>query len=66
MPGKILAIDVEVGDRVEAGKVLVLMEAMKMEHQITAPSAGEVTEVRVAVGDQVDNGEVLVVVDSSD
>ncbi|MDG2113534.1 MAG: hypothetical protein P8N02_13075, partial [Actinomycetota bacterium] len=63
MPGKILTIDVAVGDQVEPGQVLVLMEAMKMEHQITAPAAGEVTDVRVAVGDQVDNGEVLVVVD---
>ena len=63
MPGKILTIDVSVGDQVEAGQVLVLMEAMKMEHQITAPAAGEITDVRVSVGDQVDNGEVLVVVD---
>ena len=63
MPGKILAIEIGVGDSVETGQVLVLMEAMKMEHQITAPAAGEVTEVRVNVGDQVDNGEILVVVD---
>ena len=66
MPGKILSIDVAVGDHVDAGQVLVLMEAMKMEHQITAPAPGEVSEVRVAVGDQVDNGEVLVVVDSTE
>jgi propionyl-CoA carboxylase alpha chain len=63
MPGKILRIDVTHGDQVEAGQVLVLMEAMKMEHQITAPSAGQVSEVRVAVGEQVDNGEILVVID---
>ena len=64
MPGKILSIEVAVGDDVEAGAVLVLMEAMKMEHQITAPASGSVTEISVNVGDQVDNGEVLVIVDS--
>ncbi|MGY9073724.1 MAG: ATP-binding protein [Acidimicrobiales bacterium] len=62
MPGKILVVGVAVGDQVEAGQVLVLMEAMKMEHQITAPAAGEVTEVMVEVGEQVDNGALLVVV----
>ena len=42
--------------------MLVVMEAMKMEHQITAPADGEVAEVRAHVGDQVDNGELLVVI----
>ena len=62
MPGKVLIVDVEAGDRVRAGRVLVVMEAMKMEHQITAPADGEVSEVRASVGDQVDNGELLVVI----
>lgn len=65
MPGKILVVGVAIGDQVEAGQVLVLMEAMKMEHQITAPAAGEVTEVMVEVGEQVDNGALLVVVVAS-
>ena len=62
MPGKILAIDVAEGDSVSAGQLLVLMEAMKMEHQIAATFDGAVVEVCVAVGDQVDNGELLVII----
>jgi len=41
------------------------MEAMKMEHTITAPGDGVVVEVRCAPGDQVDNGQVLVVIESA-
>ncbi|MBR81520.1 MAG: hypothetical protein CL444_06980 [Acidimicrobiaceae bacterium] len=66
MPGKILAINISAGDSVETGQLLVLMEAMKMEHQIVAAFDGSVSEVRVAVGDQVDNGELLVVIASED
>ena len=62
MPGKILAINVAEGDSVSAGQLLVLMEAMKMEHQIAAAFDGAVAEVCVAVGDQVDNGELLVII----
>ena len=62
MPGKILAIEVAEGDSVNAGQLLVLMEAMKMEHQIVAAFDGAVAEVRIAVGDQVDNGELLVII----
>jgi len=63
MPGRILSVHVEEGAEVAKGDVLVVMEAMKMEHQITAPLAGRVTEVRVSVGDQVDAGAILVVVE---
>ena len=66
MPGKILAIEISEGDSVTAGQLLVLMEAMKMEHQIVAAFDGSVSEVRVTVGDQVDNGELLVVIASDD
>ncbi len=66
MPGKILAIEVDEGDSVDSGQLLVLMDAMKMEHQIVAAFDGAVTEVRVAVGDQVDNGELLVVIAATD
>ncbi|HCB33879.1 MAG TPA: hypothetical protein DEP66_01750 [Acidimicrobiaceae bacterium] len=62
MPGKILSVDVAEGDAVTPGRVLLVMEAMKMEHQIVAPADGVVAEVRVVVGDQVDNGELLVVI----
>ena len=66
MPGAVVSVAVTVGDTVAAGAVLVTVEAMKMEHRITAPVAGTVGEVRVGVGQQVLAGEVLVVVDDPD
>jgi propionyl-CoA carboxylase alpha chain len=63
MPGSITVVAVEVGDVVEAGQKLVVMEAMKMEHSIVAPDRALVAEIRCAVGDQVANGQVLVVVE---
>ena len=64
MPGKVLTVNVNAGDRVDAGTVLLILEAMKMEHRVTSPHAGVVTEVRAAAGDQVDGGDLLVVVES--
>jgi biotin carboxyl carrier protein len=63
MPGKVIAVRVEQGSAVAEGQILVLMEAMKMEHALRAPFAGTVREVRAAPGDQVDAAQVLVVVD---
>ncbi|MEZ5232558.1 MAG: biotin/lipoyl-containing protein [Acidimicrobiales bacterium] len=62
MPGKIIEVRAAVGDAVIAGQVLVIMEAMKMEHHLTTAADGTVAELRVAVGEQVDNGAVLLVV----
>ena len=66
MPGKVLVVHVAEGDEVTAGQPLVIMEAMKMEHTISAPVDAVVTELRCAVGDQVDNGQVLVVLAEPD
>jgi biotin carboxyl carrier protein len=63
MPGKILATHVVAGDRVEAGQLLVVLEAMKMEHRVTAPVTGTLTELNVEQGDQVDNGQMLAVIE---
>ena len=63
MPGSVAAVAVAEGDEVAAGDLLVVVEAMKMEHQVTAPFAGRVTEVRAAAGAQVRADEVLVVVE---
>ena len=63
MPGSIRAVAVAVGDSVVRGQTLVVMEAMKMEHTITAPGDAVVTDIRCGVGDQVDNGQVLVVLE---
>ena len=65
MPGKIIQVLVSEGDSVVKGQALVVMEAMKMEQTMTAPSDGEVTAVRVAEGDQVDAGAALVVIEES-
>jgi len=60
MPGKILDVRVTAGATVEAGQVLVLLEAMKMENALTAEGAGQVKTIHVAVGDLVDLGQLLV------
>ena len=64
MPGKVLDVRVRAGDAVSRGQALLTMEAMKMEHLVTASADGVVTEVRVAPGQQVDAGLVLVVIDA--
>ena len=64
MPGKILEVRAVVGDRVTAGQVLVIMEAMKMEHHLSSPTDGVVTGVLTAVGEQVATAAVLLVVDA--
>ena len=62
MPGKIVSINVEPGASVEQRALLVVLEAMKMEHRIEAPVAGTVKEVRVKPGDLVMSGAVLVTI----
>ncbi len=59
MPGKVVGVLVEPGRTVERGTPLVVLEAMKMEHTITAPARGRVTAVHYAVGDQVVEGAQL-------
>jgi 3-methylcrotonyl-CoA carboxylase alpha subunit len=59
MPGKVIALHVAAGDRVERGQTVAVMEAMKMEHALYAPRDGEVSEVMYAVGDQVPEGAEL-------
>jgi acetyl-CoA/propionyl-CoA carboxylase, biotin carboxylase, biotin carboxyl carrier protein len=60
MPGNVLAVRVKEGDAVEAGQVLVVLEAMKMENNVPAPAAGHVARVLVAPGQQVQRAETLV------
>jgi pyruvate carboxylase subunit B len=60
MPGLVLRIPVEVGDTVEDGEEVMVLEAMKMEQPVKAPNAGTVTAINVAQGDQVKAGQVLV------
>ena len=60
MPGRVLAVDVKPGDIVAAGDRLLVLEAMKMEHRITARAAGVVSAVNVAEGDQIADGMLVV------
>jgi acetyl-CoA/propionyl-CoA carboxylase biotin carboxyl carrier protein len=63
MQGTIVSVDVAVGDQVEGGQAVCVLEAMKMENQVETPVSGTVAEVRVRPGDTVGAGDVLVVVE---
>ena len=60
MPGKVIQVMVEAGARVKKGQPLLILEAMKMEHTITAPADGVVKEINFAAGEQVLEGAELV------
>jgi acetyl-CoA/propionyl-CoA carboxylase biotin carboxyl carrier protein len=62
MQGTVLAVEVAEGDEVEAGQVLCIVEAMKMENEVHAHRAGRVTELSVAPGEPVKTGQVICVV----
>ena len=63
MPGKVVLVEVEVGQVVAAGDGLLVLEAMKMENEFRAVAAGTVKEIRVAAGQAVNLGDVLVVIE---
>jgi len=63
MPGRVIAVLVGEGDRVEKGQGLVIVEAMKMENEVRSPIAGEVKQVPVKAGDALEAGALLVVVE---
>lgn len=62
MPGKIVRVLVKLGERVEAGQGLVVVEAMKMQNAVRSPKGGTVERVLVAEGQAVNAGEVLAVI----
>ncbi|MEU8246212.1 biotin carboxylase N-terminal domain-containing protein [Nonomuraea sp. NPDC048916] len=66
MPGSVLRVEVARGDRVVKGQPVLVLEAMKMEHQITAPAGGIVSDVPVEKGRQVEAGEVLAIIQERD
>jgi len=61
--GKIISVDCKVGDMVNEGDTLCLIESMKMENPILAPVSGKVTEVKVTVGQVVSTGNVIAVIE---
>lgn len=62
MPGSVLDVKVKPGDEVQNGDVLLVLEAMKMENELTSSIAGKVTEVLVKKGDTVNSGDPLVII----
>jgi propionyl-CoA carboxylase alpha chain len=65
MPAAVVSVAVADGQQVAKGDVIVVLEAMKMQHTITAPSDGVVTGLTVAAGAQVESGAVLAVIDEA-
>ena len=63
MPGLIVRVNVQVGDEVEAGQGVVVMEAMKMENELRATAAGRVKSIEVVPGAAVEKGTLLVVLE---
>jgi biotin carboxyl carrier protein len=62
MPGKVVLLRAKIGDSVQAGDVLLVLEAMKMENEVVSPMNGVVREVRVTEGASVSLGEVMLVI----
>ena len=63
IPGRVVSVDVGVGDRVEAGGHLLVLEAMKMQNELQAPAAGRIARVAASAGATVDRGDLLVVIE---
>ena len=63
MPGKVVRVLVSLGDQVEAGTGIVVVEAMKMQNEMKSPKAGTLTALHVAVGATVNAGDVLAVIE---
>jgi 3-methylcrotonyl-CoA carboxylase alpha subunit len=66
MPGKITAVEVSSGEKVAKDQRLLTLEAMKMEHALTAPFDGTVVELSASVGAQVTEGQLLVKIEPAE
>jgi 3-methylcrotonyl-CoA carboxylase alpha subunit len=66
MPGRVIAVDVAAGDNVTKGQKLLTLEAMKMEHGLTAPFDGGVAELNAGVGSQVQVDTLLVRIEKAE
>jgi acetyl-CoA/propionyl-CoA carboxylase biotin carboxyl carrier protein len=66
MQGTVLSVNVAAGDVVEAGQVICIVEAMKMENEVSAHRAGTVSELAVAAGQPVTNGQAICVIEGDE
>jgi len=66
MPGLVVGVPLEQGTKVESGQTVVVLEAMKMENDLSSPIGGVIKEIKVNKGQTVDQGEVLVVITASE
>ena len=61
--GKVISVEVKVGDMVKEGDVICFIESMKMENPILSPVAGKVSEIKVAVGQVVETGNLITTIE---
>ena len=61
--GKVISVEVKVGDDVQEGDVICVIESMKMENPILAPVAGKITEVKVSVDQMVESGNTIAIIE---
>lgn len=65
MPGRVVSISAKKGAKLRAGRPLLILEAMKMQNEISSPFSGTVSEIRVKPGDLVDVGDILIVIEQA-
>ena len=63
--GKVISVEVKVGDAVQEGDVICFIESMKMENPILAPAAGTITEIKVSEGQMVETGNLIATIEYS-
>ncbi len=66
IPGTVISVHKKEGDSVEAGEVLITLEAMKMESELVAPVSGKIKEIKVSNGDSVLEGDLLIIIAGSE
>ena len=61
--GKVISVEVKVGDEVQEGDVICYIESMKMENPILAPVAGKITEIQISAGQLVETGALIAILE---
>lgn len=63
IPGKVLNLQINIGDKVKEGELILILDAMKMENEIAAPKSGTVKQISVAEGENVEKGQLLLIIE---